>query len=268
MKRGHTQGLLASVLLSVVAGYAGCHCVSPSPARPTVCAEGKVTFAMQKVAGSADSFCIGAPGACSNQWLTIIGPDRPEGTIDTPCRPDCTSCQPVGCPALCPAPTPMQGQGVDRTWDGTWFASSTCGAATACSARSCAAPGRYIARMCAYRNLEPASIGNCSPASTPTCTDVEFDWPPATTGQTVQGFIGESPDSGADATDAAPTDAKDATEAGGDTGKCCPATWLMYGCTYPDGSPGLNCHNPALGCPSSSTCGGGCDFIVAGKCGG
>ena len=58
-----------------------------------------------------------------------------------------------------------------------------------------------------------------------------------------------------------------AQEAGvDDAGACCPVNWLMYGCTYADGGAGFNCHNPALGCASSMTCGVGCDFIVAGRC--
>jgi hypothetical protein len=47
---------------------------------------------------------------------------------------------------------------------------------------------------------------------------------------------------------------------------CCPSTWNMYGCAEVDGGAGLNCHNPALGCPSSMTCGGGCDSEVTGAC--
>jgi hypothetical protein len=53
-----------------------------------------------------------------------------------------------------------------------------------------------------------------------------------------------------------------------DAGACCPAGWLMYGCTFPDGGAGLACHNPALGCPSSLTCGEGCDAVVVGRCAG
>jgi hypothetical protein len=55
---------------------------------------------------------------------------------------------------------------------------------------------------------------------------------------------------------------------GGGGGKCCPVGWMMYGCTYPDGGAGLACHNPALGCASSMTCGEGCDTVVTGRCAG
>jgi hypothetical protein len=52
-----------------------------------------------------------------------------------------------------------------------------------------------------------------------------------------------------------------------DGGACCPQGWLLYGCTFPDGGAGLACHDPALGCASSLTCGEGCDQVVAGRCG-
>ncbi len=47
---------------------------------------------------------------------------------------------------------------------------------------------------------------------------------------------------------------------------CCPSGWQLYSCTDVDGGAGFNCHNPALGCPSSTTCGGGCDTRVTGTC--
>ena len=48
--------------------------------------------------------------------------------------------------------------------------------------------------------------------------------------------------------------------------RCCPLAWDMYSCNETDGGSGLACHNPQLECPSSLTCGGGCDFEVTGRC--
>ena len=48
--------------------------------------------------------------------------------------------------------------------------------------------------------------------------------------------------------------------------RCCPVRWNMYSCQEENGTAGLNCHNPKLGCASSLTCGGGCDFQVTGRC--
>ena len=47
---------------------------------------------------------------------------------------------------------------------------------------------------------------------------------------------------------------------------CCPTGFVLYGCTEPDGGAGFACHNPALGCASSLTCGQGCDPQVSGRC--
>src|SRR5512133_432911 len=48
--------------------------------------------------------------------------------------------------------------------------------------------------------------------------------------------------------------------------ECCPANFDLYPCRQPDGDTGLACHNPAMGCPSSETCGSGCDPVVSGRC--
>src|SRR5512147_282987 len=47
---------------------------------------------------------------------------------------------------------------------------------------------------------------------------------------------------------------------------CCPAGYDLYDCRKPGGGKGLACHNPAMGCPSSLTCGSGCDSEVSGRC--
>lgn len=47
---------------------------------------------------------------------------------------------------------------------------------------------------------------------------------------------------------------------------CCPANFDLYSCNLREGGTGLACHNPAMGCPSSETCGEGCDQVVSGRC--
>jgi hypothetical protein len=97
--------------------------------------------------------------------------------------------------------------------------------------------------MCAYRAVPDAGAPGCTPGPTPTCAEVSFDWPPASGQATVS----------ADLQDAGAS-------------PCCPASWVLYACSYPDGGAGFNCHNPALGCASSTTCGEGCDSAVSGRC--
>jgi hypothetical protein len=54
---------------------------------------------------------------------------------------------------------------------------------------------------------------------------------------------------------------------GSDLG-CCPEEWELYPCVFANGQPGLACHNPAMGCPSTEVCGAGCDSVVTGICDG
>jgi len=47
---------------------------------------------------------------------------------------------------------------------------------------------------------------------------------------------------------------------------CCPTGFGLYTCQIPNGAAGWACHNPAMGCASSQTCGQGCDPQVSGRC--
>jgi hypothetical protein len=47
---------------------------------------------------------------------------------------------------------------------------------------------------------------------------------------------------------------------------CCPTGFILYPCEQPDGGSSFACHNPAMGCASSSICGKGCDPQVTGSC--
>ena len=47
---------------------------------------------------------------------------------------------------------------------------------------------------------------------------------------------------------------------------CCPSNFDLYSCQHKDGTTGMACHNPAMGCASSLTCGQGCDPEVSGSC--
>ena len=60
---------------------------------------------------------------------------------------------------------------------------------------------------------------------------------------------------------------QDLTTTNSDTGlACCPTGYDLYDCQLPGGGAGFACHNPALGCASSQTCGQGCDPQVSGRC--
>ena len=226
-----------TVLFGGSGGAAGSSGSGGSP-----CQIASITFELRPATGHAGDYCVGAADACNGTWLSITAPDGTALAIDQGCVTACDACQPIACPALCVAPSRLTADGVTQDWLGSAFMPSTCAGSTLCAERSCAPAGRYVAHMCAYADTGPRDGPSCSSAAAPTCTDVPFDWPPSGPGQaTVLGTIG------------APSN-------------CCPSAWLLYSCSFMDGTPGLACHNPQMGCASSTTCGQGCDEMVSGSC--
>jgi hypothetical protein len=197
--------------------------------------------------GNTSGYCLGEPGTCSNQWLSI----RPAGggtlALDSFCQTPCQSCQAVACPGVCAVPSPLGDGGTESTWDGTYALPGTCGAGSACVSQGCAPPGNYVATFCGYAQSPDASAFGCTGAATPTCVETPFVWPPPSGSPPVQGVLGTS---------------------AADAGSCCPVGWDLSTCTFMDGGAGQQCHNPALGCASSTTCGQGCDSVVTGRCDG
>lgn len=223
----------------------------PSDASGT-CPTGSIEFEMDVAPGASTIYCSGAGAGCAAGWLSILPPgDAGELTIDAPCLTECSVCQPMTCPGLaCAAPIPVTAAGEKRTWDGTFYTSGTCGSGFTCTSPSCAPAGQYVARMCADAEQVPdAAVGACLAATTPTCVDVDFDWPPPGGQGTVIGTLGAPENNG-----------------GPDAGACCPTTWEMHSCTFPDGGAGTACHDPAQGCAASTVCGEGCDSVVIGRC--
>jgi hypothetical protein len=93
---------------------------------------------------------------------------------------DCVSCDsrwPIGIGIAC-GTLADGGQGtassLDLVWDGTYFAQRTCGAgSTACLTKGCAAPGSYVANVCAC----PPSQWDSGTCASFTCIDVPFEFP-------------------------------------------------------------------------------------------
>lgn len=96
------------------------------------------------------------------------------------CRTDCATCSANLCP-----PTPClpdeEITTIARTWDGTFYASSTCGPqATACLAATTAAPGTYVASVCAQQGTmthNPDGSTQCTNQCTEVCGSVKFEVP-------------------------------------------------------------------------------------------
>ncbi len=154
------------------------------------CVTGSVSFAILAAPG-APTYCLGAPGACSSEWLDIRPADGGASLgLDMTCETQCSDCQPVACTNLCVAAERLGDGGARTTWDGTYLTSSTCGAGTACVAEACAPAGNYVARFCGYAESSDASTFGCTGSSTPTCTETPFPWPPAPGSPPVQGVLG------------------------------------------------------------------------------
>lgn len=139
------------------------------------------------------SFCTGVPGTCDPTWLTIIDSAGKSLTYGNACETTCGECQQVGCPSICPQPSPVPAEGAKLSWDGRIFTSNTCNGAAgslSCVDLDCAPSGQYIARMCGYRSTADGGTNACSGLTMdakPTCVDVPFEWPKTVT---VRGTLG------------------------------------------------------------------------------
>jgi hypothetical protein len=72
----------------------------------------------------------------------------------------------------------MKPEGESTEWDGTVWQPGTCGAQMSCLGPKCAAPGRYVAKMCASHSVpDGGPLMQCSPTPVLTCVDVPFDYP-------------------------------------------------------------------------------------------
>ena len=138
------------------------------------CVTGMATFVLRASAGASTHYCLGAPDTCSTEWLAIraAGSDA-SLAVDMPCQTMCSQCQPIGCTDQCAVPSALGDAGATTTWDGTYYASGTCGAgAMACITPACAPAGEYVATFCGYAELPDASsLPGCTGSTTPTCTD-------------------------------------------------------------------------------------------------
>ena len=146
--------------------------------RGSPCAGAPVAIELTSTSGAA--FCVGQ-NDCTNVWLTILRADRTPLTTGKDCIADCDQCVAVGCTGQCPASYPMPAGGLKGTWSGTYYTNDLCGAERMqCALPQCAAPGKYIARMCVYRATSDAgNTGMCQGSPAATCTEVAFDWPTA-----------------------------------------------------------------------------------------
>jgi hypothetical protein len=128
-------------------------------------------------------YCVGIN--CGTSFVTVKSITGQTINISPGCQTTCEQCQPIACTASCIAPQHMKAGGESITWDGTYYVQSTCtsgGQTNSCRNTLCAAPGMYVAHMCASKSTSDAgATGFCMASPTPTCVDVPFVYPSATT---------------------------------------------------------------------------------------
>lgn len=152
----------------------------------TACLNSTITFQVNRAPGNTTVWCLGQPGSCSSQWLTI---SRQSGdlTLSGMCRTPCDTCQFMACPIVCSPAQDLTTAGATQTWNGTYYLSGTCGGygsksaqSTACLSPQCAPAGRYSAHICGFPNPAPDASFGCGQSTSSTnttCVDVPFDYP-------------------------------------------------------------------------------------------
>jgi len=156
------------------------------------CGTGIVTFRVYAPAN--DALTVSTSGDEEPNWLAIT----PRSGTQLELYPeemteDCESCfsgegfaVPIGW-----YDSPLEDAGATRTWDGRYFGPGTCpppvptGRSSRCQTASCAAPGPYLATMCACaesplngsQGFPPYATSDCA---NPVCVDVPFEYPSAT----------------------------------------------------------------------------------------
>jgi len=146
------------------------------------CPATTVNFQVVPAPNSPTQWCIGAPGSCGGQTMTILDASGPL-ELYTFCQMDCDTCTRSICPpVVCELPFELTSAGSAFIWDGTYVTQNTCGAlATACLHNHCAAPGKYQFQVCGFADPDPTSANACSSAASTTsqtCTQITFDYPP------------------------------------------------------------------------------------------
>jgi hypothetical protein len=146
---------------------------------------GTVTFHLTVAGGAAfcdQESCGGAPQHLS--IMTSTGVALPTPTTGNCGTTSCTSCQSFLCPEVaivCPAPEGVAYTGEDQTWDGSYGATSTCGAShLTCQETKFVLPGRYVAQFCATPGaVTPGDGGpaSCDATASAQCTETTFDFP-------------------------------------------------------------------------------------------
>jgi hypothetical protein len=218
-----------------------CVCAGPAPGAPSfICADGSTGGPVCSIA--ADGTCGWQIRQCPTQVCPALGcfPDCPNGVLK-----DINGCDTCECAPGDDAGVAVTGDTTSCKSDADCPTGRLCGFATVAA---CAATGVcWVAEPVACNAAAPGCACDGSVVNI-VCNGLPSGYAPAPLLHT-----GACVDSGP-------------AGGGSDASACCPAGWDLYSCTYPDGGAGSACHNPQLGCASSTICGQGCDSVVTGRC--
>ena len=140
------------------------------------CSSASVEFRLTATAGSQwfirQTEDTDSPGG---NWFTLFCPAMQTQLYSffTESVPlDCRSCSQTTAIPIGLLTEPLPDGGATQTWNGLFFKAGNCGPmSAACLTPMCAAPGRYVAEMCACAT-------NACPTNT--CIEVPFNYPSAT----------------------------------------------------------------------------------------
>ncbi|HEV8247897.1 MAG TPA: hypothetical protein VGP93_19115, partial [Polyangiaceae bacterium] len=141
-----------------------------------------VTFRLTVGAANDTEYCLGGQSACNIDWFWLLDTEGNTMSTGLSCgATSCDGCLATGCPLICLTPSPLSPEGDQATWNGVRYVEDTCGEGTLCQQPSCAAPGDYVARFCAYPLVGAGGspgFDECSRAAQdPTCVEVPFSYP-------------------------------------------------------------------------------------------
>jgi hypothetical protein len=153
------------------------------------CSSGTITFRMLPGSKLTPDFLCDA--GCGTGWLSITDADGAAAfSIFPACgTASCDSCEVQECAAAACLATPLNAQGSELVWRGTYLEKDKCGATSmVCQQQACVKPGKYKARACAALNAGANSMGGgCMPKDEQLCAEAEFEFPATKTVRLVLG---------------------------------------------------------------------------------
>jgi hypothetical protein len=176
---------IAALLTSVATLGPGAGCSSSASSTTPIGAEagplGSATIEFQ--VSTSKSYCeqgqCGASSSIAIKDATGAVLARSAGDCYTPCD----TCRMLPCPGYACQSRGYAISGETLTWDGTYYAASTCGTAVSCRDRRFAAAGTYTAVMCAKPGTlanDASQVPQCTNVGPAECVEVPFAFPSST----------------------------------------------------------------------------------------